>query len=51
MALNNFSSAGLAFYNQKENGLSSSEAHIRTAVTLGLGILAAASAVKEHSQL
>ena len=51
MALNNFSSAGLAVYNQANNGLSGKEAHTRMAVTVGLGLLAAAQAVKENGSL
>lgn len=51
MALNNFSSAALAQYNAKHNGLSSSEAQTRTLVTLALGAYAAFAAVKEHGEL
>jgi hypothetical protein len=51
MAVNNFSSAALAAYNAKEKGLSSKESQTRMVVTLGLGVLAAATAIKEHSQL
>ena len=51
MAINNFSSAGLALHNAANNGLDSKEAHIRTGVTLALGALAAAQAAKEHSEL
>lgn len=47
MALNNFSSAGLAYYNSTKNGLGGNEAQIRMGVTLALGALAAAQAVQE----
>ena len=47
MALNNFSSAGLALFNSKNNGLGGSEANMRMAVTVGLGLLAAAQAAQE----
>jgi hypothetical protein len=49
MALNNFSSAGLAMYNAKTNGLGGNEANMRMAVTVGLGLLAAAQAVQESA--
>ena len=45
------SSAGLAAYNSANNGMNSSEAHIRMAVTVGLGVLAAAQAVQENNSL
>jgi hypothetical protein len=51
MALNNFSSAGLALYNAKNNGLASNEAHARMAVTVCLGALAAVTAAKENNEL
>jgi hypothetical protein len=51
MAVNNFSSAILAHHNKTHNGLDSKEHGLRTMVTLGLGVLAAASAMKEQSQL
>ena len=51
MALNNFSSAGLAMYNAQNNGLASNEANARMAVTVCLGALAAVTAMKEHNDL
>ena len=51
MALNNFSSAGLAMYNAQNNGLASNEANARMAVTVCLGALAAVTAMKEHNAL
>lgn len=51
MAVNNFSSAILAHHNKTHNGLDSKEHGLRTMVTLGLGVLAAATAIKEQSQL
>jgi len=51
MAVNNFSSAILAHHNKTHRGLSQKEGNLRTMVTLGLGVLAAATAIKEQSQL
>jgi hypothetical protein len=45
------SSAGLAAYNHQVNGLGGAEANMRMAVTVGLGVLAAAQAVQENSSL
>ena len=45
------SSAGLAMYNAANNGLGGNEAHMRMAVTVGLGVLAAAQAVQENASL
>ena len=38
-------------YNAANNGLGGNEAHMRMAVTMGLGVLAAAQAVQENGAL